>query len=79
MRYRTQKKVNYEVQPISDQESAKMHYGGTKRVEGSRICDITREVLSNGMLPCQRDALEHSVMAPLSPATVCVAGGHLPS
>jgi hypothetical protein len=39
----TQKNVSYEVQPTRNQDCAKMS-------EGSKICDMIRELLSNNVL-----------------------------
>jgi hypothetical protein len=52
MGYGKQKSMSYEVQQASDQDHARRNYGGTKMLEGSRIHDMTMELLSNGMLAC---------------------------
>jgi hypothetical protein len=44
-----QQRVSYDVQPTNDQ-CKKGSLGGSKMLHGSKICNITADLLSNGML-----------------------------
>lgn len=47
----THQKVSYGVQPINNVECEFFYQGDKRMSKGTRVCDVIKEKISNGMLP----------------------------
>ncbi len=50
----THQQVSYGVQPINNVECDFFYQGDKRMSKGTRVCDVIKEKISNGMLPYKR-------------------------